>query len=238
MGGEAERGVVRLLGGDQHRLRGEERAQRAEPVRAQRVPARDEVDDRVGEPEPRCDLDRPCHVDELHEDVPLGEQAAREARVDGRHAVAAQLVDALDRRFLGHGGLERAASEAEPEELRDPGAALGDEVGAGDPAVDDAVLDVLGDVGGPHEQHLDGRIPAGERERALAGLLGAEPGVLEQADRRLAQAPLGRDGDLQEVGERRARRSSAVRYPPSPRRSQCATRVTVVVEAPVRLAIS
>src|SRR5262249_16642724 len=38
--------------------------------------------------------------------------------------------------------------------------------------------------------------------------------------------------------ERAARRSSASRYPPSPWRSQCATRVTVVVDAPVRLLTS
>ena len=47
-----------------------------------------------------------------------------------------------------------------------------------DAAVDDAVLDVLGDVRGAHEQHLDRRVAARERERALARLLLAEAGVL------------------------------------------------------------
>ena len=85
-------------------------------------------------------------------------------------------------------------------------AALANEVDAGDAAVDDAVLHVLGDVGRAHEQHLDRRVAAGEGERAVAGLLGAEPGVLEQVERRLAQPALRRDGDPQE-----AERSSAVR---------------------------
>ena len=56
---------VGALAADQHRLRREQRAERAQAVRAQRVPARDEVDDRVGEPEPRRDLDRAGDVDEL-----------------------------------------------------------------------------------------------------------------------------------------------------------------------------
>ena len=76
----------------------------------------------------------------------------------------------------------------------------------GDAAVDDAVLDVLGHVGRADEQHLDRRVAARERERPVAGLLRAEPGVLEQVDGRLAQPALGRDGDPQE-----AERSSASR---------------------------
>ena len=68
------------------------------------------------------------------------------------------------------------------------GAALAHEIDAGDAAVDDAVLDVLGHVGGADEQHLDRRVAARERERALAGLLGAEPRVLEQVERRARAA--------------------------------------------------
>ena len=69
-----------------------------------------------------------------------------------------------------------------------------------------AVEHVLRHVRGAHEQHLDRRVAARERERAVAGLLGAEPGVLEQVERRVAQPALRRDGDPQE-----AERSSAVR---------------------------
>ena len=208
---QPERGVVGLLGGDQHGLGGEERPERAEPVRAQRVPAGDEVDDRVGQAEPRRHLDRAGDVDELDGDVALGEQAGGQVRIDGRHPQPGQLGEPGDGRFLRHRGLQRAAAEAEPQQLGHARAAFRHEVGAGDPAVDDAVLDVLGDVRGADEQHLDGRVPAREGERALAGLLGAEAGVLEQRDRRLAQAALGGDRDLQAVGERCVRRSSAVR---------------------------
>jgi hypothetical protein len=88
---------------------------------------------------------------------------------------------------------------------------LGDEIGSGNAAVDDAVLDVLRDVRRANEQDLDRRVPAGEGERPFAGLLGAESGVLQERDRRLAQAALGGNGDLQAVGERAARRSSAIR---------------------------
>ena len=132
-------------------------------------------------------------------------------RIDGGDSQSGQPGQLLDRRLLRNRGLERAAAEAEAEQLGHARAALGDEVGAGDPAVDDPVLDVLGDVGGADEQHLDRRVPAGKGERALAGLLRPEAGVLEQRDGGLTQAALGGNGDLQAVGERGSRRSSAVR---------------------------
>ena len=72
-------------------------------------------------------------------------------------------------------------------------------------------VDVLRDVGRAHEQHLDRRVAAREGERALARLLGAEPGVVEQLERRLAQPALDRDRDPQRLGERRFRRPSASR---------------------------
>src|SRR4029079_9890335 len=116
--------------------------------------------------------------------------------------------------------------------------ALAHEVGARDPAVDDAVLYVLGDVRSANEQHVDRRVAARERERPLARLLGAEPCVVEKRDRRLAQPALRRHRDRQAVVLRRFMRSSSKRYPSSPCRSQCATRVTVVVDACVRRLIS
>jgi hypothetical protein len=86
------------------------------------------------------------------------------------------------------------------------GSALAHEVDARDAAVDDAVLDVLRNVGRTNEQDLDGRVAARERERAIPGLLGPEAGVLEQVERRLAQPPLRRESEPQE-----AARSSAAR---------------------------
>ena len=117
--------------------------------------------------------------------------------------------------------------------------ALANEIGARDPAVDDAVLHVLGDVRGAHEHDVDRSVPARERERPLARLLGAEPCVREERDGRLAEAALRGDRDRQAVRpDARLRRSSTRRYPSAPRFSHCATRVTVVVEAPVLVATS
>ena len=121
--------------------------------------------------------------------------------------MAAQVVDAR-RSGLGEDrSLERARAETDPQQLAHARAALDHQVGAGDPAVDDAVLHVLGDVRSAHEQHLDRRVAARERERALARLLRAEAGVVEQADRRLAETALRRDRDLQRLFERCLRRS-------------------------------
>jgi hypothetical protein len=86
------------------------------------------------------------------------------------------------------------------------GSTLTNEIDPGDAAVDDTVLDVLWYIGRADEQHLDRGVPAREGECALAGLLGAEPCILEQAERRLAQPAFDRDGDPQE-----AERSSASR---------------------------
>ena len=147
-----------------------------------------------------------------------------------------EIVERLHGRLGRHRGLERARAEAEPRELADVGAALPHDVEAGDAAVDDAVLHVLGDVVGAHEQRLDRRVAAREGERAVARRLGPEPGVVEELDRRLAEPALRRDRDSQELVRRRRRSASA--YPPSPLRSHCATRVTVVVEACARRATS
>ena len=75
--------------------------------------------------------------------------------------------------------LERAGPKPEPEELPHAVAPLAHEVSPRDAAVNDAVLDVLGDVGGSHEQNLYAGIAAGERERTLVRPLGTETGVLE-----------------------------------------------------------
>src|SRR5262249_16222876 len=98
-----------------------------------------------------------------------------------------------------------------------------------DPTIDDAVLHVLRDVRGAHEQHLDRSVAARERKSSVARFLGAEPGVLEQVERRLAQPALDRDGDSQGPA-----RATATRYPPSPSSRPAPPRATVLVAAPVR----
>lgn len=87
---------------------------------------------------------------------------------------------------MRHGSLERAAAETERDQLFDLRLALLDEVEARDAAVDDSVLNVLGDIRGAHEQDVDGCVSAREGEGAIARALRAEAGVLEQPDGRLA----------------------------------------------------
>ena len=114
--------------------------------------------------------------------------------------------------LLGHRGLERARAEAEPQQLVDVDAPRSRTRSA--PVIPQSTtpsLDVLGHVGGADEQHVDRRVPARERERALARLLRAEARVREQLHRRLAQPPLRRDGDRQPVGAGLPSRSSTSR---------------------------
>ena len=122
--------------------------------------------------------------------VPEGR--GREPRVHRRGADAGEVGERARRRLLGHGRLERAGAEPQPQKLLDVSLSLAHEVGSGDAAVDDAVLHVLGDVCCTHQQDVHGRIPAWEGERSLARLLGPEPGVLEQVDGGLAKAPFRR----------------------------------------------
>ncbi len=69
---------------------------------------------------------------------------------------------------------------------------LGDEVGTGQPELDEAVGDVLGDVLGADEQELDVGIADG-RAQASLGELELEPGVAQQLDRRLGKPTLVRE---------------------------------------------
>jgi len=120
---------------------------------------------------------------------------------------AVEIGERLRRRLLRHRGFERARAEAELQQFDDVGAALAHDVEAGNAAVDNAVLHVLGDVVRAHEQCLDRRVAARERERAVARRLGAEPGVVQQLDGGLAQAALRGDCDPQ--ARRFLRRRSA-----------------------------
>src|SRR5207302_10472848 len=144
-------------------------------------------------------------------------------RVDRRDRRAGEVLDAREARLLRHGDVEPARAEAELEQLFDTRSALAHEILAGDPAVDDAVLYVLRDVGRAYEQHVDRCVAAGKRECTLARLLRPEAGILEQRDRRFAQPPLDGDGDPQPVAFACLRRSSTTWYPSSPCRSQCPT---------------
>jgi hypothetical protein len=82
------------------------------------------------------------------------------------------------------------------------------QVGAGDAAVDDAVLHVFGDVRGADEQDVDRRVAARERERTLARLFRAEACVAQEGDGRLTQPALRRQRNRQAVALRRRARSS------------------------------
>ena len=138
-----------------------------------------------------------------------GQQLARQPRVDRRDGRAGEILERCVRGLRGHGGLEPARAEAEPQQLAHVAPRSRTRSMPGDAAVDDAVLDVLGNVGGTDEQHVDRRVAARERERPLARLLRAEAGILEQRERRLAQPSLDRDGDRQATSP--LRRSSASR---------------------------
>ena len=83
-----------------------------QPVRARSRARRDEVDDRVREPEARRGLDRAGHGHELRLDAEPLEARSRRDGVRGRDAEPVERRQLLLRRVLRHRRLQRAAREA------------------------------------------------------------------------------------------------------------------------------
>ncbi len=208
-------GVERGAAPDQHRLRGEQVSEPPQAVGPQRRAGGDEVDDRVGEPEPRRRLDRAADRHELDVDAALGEEPSGRDRIRRRDPETGEVVDGRRVRAVGHGHRERATAEAELEELLDAGLGLDHEVRPRDPEVDDAVLDVLGDVVGPDEQQIDRSVRAGHDERPLRRLE-REPRIGAQAQRGFGHAALRRhcDGEPAVLTDSREPRA----HPPCPAR--------------------
>jgi hypothetical protein len=184
---------------DQHRLRAEQSSYTPQAVDAGRRPGRDQIDDRIGEPEPRRRLDRARDRDQLCLDADCLEHRTRGDGVRSRNTQPGKVGELLLRGGRRHCRFERAAGEPELGQLGDVRAGLGDEVCAGDPDVDDAVLDVLGDVVRPDEQEVDRRVPARHVQCTLPELE-LKTGGVEQVERGLCHASLRRHGDEQPVG--------------------------------------
>ena len=180
--------------GDEDRLRGEDVADLAQAVHDERRAGRHEVDDRLGEPESRRDLDRARDRDDLDRRC---RRSAKNRRAVFGWAVAtrrpARSVDGLVRRVVRDRGGEAAAAVAE---RRGRGAARRrSRLRRSTPViaeVGDAVADELDDVVRAHEQDVE-VVVLDARDEAPVVLLEDEPGVVEQAQRRLDEAALVRD---------------------------------------------
>ena len=226
---------------DQHGLRLEQGLQLDEPVLAQRVAARDEVDDRVGRVQPRGELDRAAERDDAGGDAGALEPRGDRARIGRRDPAALEIGERGDRSALRDGQREPAAPEAELEQRLDVGAGLDDLVLAGDAEIDVAGGRPHRDVVRAREQEVEVEIVGVGVQRA-ARRLELDAGVGQQPRGGLGEPALGGQREPEQAAarhlRRRASRSSTSRYPPSPWRSQWATRVTVVVEPPTRSATS
>jgi hypothetical protein len=146
--------------------------------------------------EPRRRLDGARDVHQLARHATLVEQAAGRHRVRRRDAQAVEFRELALRGVDRHRRVEGAAGKAELGDRLDLDVCLGDEIRAGDPQVDDAVLRVLGDVARPYEQQVDGSVRARHHERPLGHLEG-EPRVRAQPERRLRHTALRGDRELQ-----------------------------------------
>ena len=182
--------VVWSPASNQNGLRGKQRGNGAKAVGAKSVSARHEIDDCVRKPESGRDFNRSVDVDEAHLDVLVCEQISSKPRIGRGHAQTNQIAQGATRGLFRNGHLHAASAKAEFKQHRHVGGALADQVCTGYAAIDDAVLDVLWDIGGAHEKDVDRGLRTGKRKRALTRLLGPETGVLEERDRRRAQPSL------------------------------------------------
>ena len=104
--------------GDEDRLRLEDVADLAQAVHHQRRAGRHEVDDALGQAEPRRDLDGARDRDDLDRDAAALEEATRRVRVGGGDPEAGQVLDRLVGRVVRDGGGEPATAVAEGPDLR------------------------------------------------------------------------------------------------------------------------
>ena len=223
---------------DEHGLRVEQVRDLAQPVLAQRLAARDEVDDRIGDAEARGELDRAGQLDELGLDAELGELELDRAPVRRRDAPPGETLRVADVGVARHRNREAAAAEPERQQLVELDARLDDHVAPRDAELDGAIGRPARDVVGTREEQLEIEIEAVHVQRAAVGRE-PDPGVVQQLLGLLREPALRGKREADEAAARHDSprvRSSTSRYPPSPRRSHCATRVTVVVDPPTRSA--
>ena len=233
---------------DEHGLGGEDVADRPEAVHRERRAGRDEVDDGLGEAEPRRHLDRAGDRDDVDRDAALGEEAA--ASSAGGPS-----------RPAGRRGPRRPGRASRRDRDREPAAAVAErpddgssapvsrqEIEAGDAEIRDAVADELDDVVGPDEEDVEVEV-LDPRDEAPVVLLEDQAGIVEERERRLDEAALVRDrrggGGPSSLGPAgtgsfrlRLARSSASGSRPRRGCSHEAMRVIVAVLAPVCREIS
>ena len=209
-----------LLGGrqvgphEQHRLRLEQLGHRAQAVLAQRLAARDQVDDRLGGVQPRRQLDRAVDRDDLHVDALAGEErrggdAGRPWRRGCRRG-RRRAAPATPRRRPASACSARSRAAAAP------GPRSRASMSWLRPAIAASTAPSCGpdrDVVGAREQHLDVPLRAVRVQRA-AGRLDLDAAVAGQPRGGLVHAALGRQGEAERPAHglrRLASRSSTIR---------------------------
>ena len=179
---------------DQHGLIAADLLQNPQAIGGQRAAGLDQVDDRVGHAQRDHDLDRAGERDQ----VGSGRRAVQKRLGDvgkaGRHAVAGQAGGTGEPAILGHAQGQAAFADFQIQPVDQLGAALGDQIAAGDAHVDGPFGTQDGNVLGAQKGDVDRHFAAtGEQ----APLLPAETqaGLFQQFGRHFGQTPLAGDSD-------------------------------------------
>ncbi len=177
--------VERLARADQHRLALEHRVERPKPVGFQRRAGRHEVADEARDLEPRRQLDRALHLDDLGLDSMLVEKSVEQARVGRGDALARKALRPFIGEPLGRGDSQAALAEAELGEHLEPGLGRAEReflehVLADDAELADAVADEGRNVVVAHEHQVGGEV-RGPSAQAVPAALDPQTGFAQQA---------------------------------------------------------
>ncbi len=141
--------------GNEDGLRSEDFADRPKAVHDQGRTRCHQVDDRLGQPEARRDLDGAGDRDDVNRDPAFLEEPTRCIRVGGGDAQAGEVLEPARRGVGRDGGRQPAAAVAELPDARQLRAGLHQQVDAGDAQVGHTVADELDDVVRPDEQDVE-----------------------------------------------------------------------------------
>ena len=187
--------------GDEDGLGFEDVADRPEAVHDERRAGRHEVDDGIGQAEPRGDFDRARDRDDIGRDPALVEEPAGGVRMGRRDTKSGQILDRLVRGIGRDRRREPALAEAELPKAGQLCAGLHEEVDAGHAQVGDTVTDELDDVVRADEQHVEIEVPDAGDEAPVV-LVEDEAGVVEEGERRFDEPALVRDREAEALPHR------------------------------------
>ena len=188
--------IAQPLGGDEHRLTGQDRlAEDLQTGRPQRRARLDDVGDEIGHAQLHRGLHRAVEVDDPRTHTPTRQVIAHQHVVGGGHAPALHIRQRPDRP-RGRGEAEGGPGEAQRQMLHRIDPRVQQQIPTRDTGVNSALPHVDGDIARTQEEQLHtARLV--DQDQLAPGAPGAITGLGEQGDGGLGQGTLIGHGNAQ-----------------------------------------